>query len=248
MNTDCTTFELESSPREVAVLGIGSCEQHSAHLPLCTDCYFAGRIAAEAARELDAFELPALPYSTSLEHRGFAGTVSLSPEILKGLVWDVAAAVALWGVRYLVLLNAHGGNFILNPAARQWNMDARTPRLLLVDFFAGLENTAPNLHAGEVETSLMLYLAPEKVRMDRREDFVPALGREDLTHLGMKRMSPRGVWGNPTRADAQKGERWFREAVDYSVARVRTLVEAFEQTSEGESPARPEPGRPGTSR
>jgi creatinine amidohydrolase len=191
-------------------------------------------VAAEVARELDAFELLALPYSTSLEHRGFAGTVSLSPETLKGLVWDVAAAVGAWGVRYLVLLNAHGGNFILNPAARQWNMDGRWPRLLLVDFFAGLQNTAPNLHAGEVETSLMLYLAPDKVRLELREDFVPRLGREDLTHLGMKRMSPRGVWGHPSRADAGKGERWFREAVDYATARVRTLVEAM-----GEAPEAP---------
>jgi creatinine amidohydrolase len=232
MNTDCTTFELEASPPEVAILGIGSCEQHSAHLPLCTDCFFAGRIAAEVARELKAFELPALPYSTSLEHRGFAGTVSLSPETLKGLVWDIAAAVASWGVHYLVLLNAHGGNFILNPAARQWNMDGRNPRLLLVDFFAGLQNIAPNLHAGEVETSLMLHLAPEKVRLELREDFVPSLGREDLTHLGMKRMSPRGVWGYPSRASAEKGEHWFREAVGYSVSRVRTLVAAFEHGPE----------------
>jgi creatinine amidohydrolase len=232
MDTNCTTFELEAAPPQVAVLGIGSCEQHSGHLPLCTDFFFAARIAAEVAKVLEAFELAPLPYSTSLEHRGFAGTVSLRPETLKHLVWDIAAAAGSWGVGYLVLLNAHGGNFILNPTAREWNMDGRKPRLLLVDFFAGLGNIAPNLHAGEVETSLMLYLAPDKVRMDRREDFVPTLGREDLTHLGMKRMSPRGVWGYPSRASADKGERWFREAVDYSATRVRTLIEASEHSPE----------------
>jgi creatinine amidohydrolase len=236
MDTDCTTVELAASPPQIALLGVGSCEQHSAHLPLCTDYFFAARIAAEAAARLDAFLLPALPYSTSLEHQGFAGTVSLRPETLKVLVWDIAAATARWGVRYLVLLNAHGGNFILNPAAREWNMDERAPRLLLVDFFAGLRDIAPNLHAGEVETSLMLHLAPEKVRLSERRDFVPRWGREDLTHLGMKRISPQGVWGNPSRATAAKGEAWLREAVQYTVDRVRALVEAFEETPESPGP------------
>jgi creatinine amidohydrolase/Fe(II)-dependent formamide hydrolase-like protein len=115
-------------------------------------------------------------------------------------------------------------------------MDERAPRLLLVDFFAGLRDIAPNLHAGEVETSLMLHLAPEKVRLSERRDFVPRWGREDLTHLGMKRISPQGVWGNPSRATAAKGEAWLREAVQYTVDRVRALVEAFEQTPESPGP------------
>jgi creatinine amidohydrolase len=227
MDTDCTTVELAASTPRIAFLGVGSCEQHAAHLPLCTDYFFASRIAAEAAARLEAFVLPPLPYSTSLEHQGFAGTVSLRPETLKSLVWDIAAGAGRWGVRYLVLLNAHGGNFILNPAAREWNMDERVPRLLLVDFFAGLKDIAPNLHAGEVETSLMLHLAPEKVRLSARQDFVPSWSREDLTHLGMKRISPRGVWGNPSRATAAKGQAWLEEAVGYTVERVRTLVAAF---------------------
>ena len=237
MDSDCTTFELAASPPELAVLGFGSCERHSAHLPLCTDCFFAARVAAEAARTLGAFMLPPLPYSTSLEHRGFAGTVSLRPDTLKSLVWDIAAGALEWGIRYLVLLNAHGGNFVLNPAAREWNMDGRRPHLFLVDFFHGLADTGVNLHAGEVETSLMLHLAPEKVRRDQVEDFVPDWGRQDLTHLGMKRISPRGVWGYPSRADPGKGERWFRQAVDYSVGRVRALIRAV-QDAPGPDPLR----------
>jgi len=88
MDTDRTSVELAAAPPEIAFLGVGSCEQHAAHLPLCTDSFFAARIAAESAARLGVFVLAPLPYSTSLEDQGFAGTVSLRPETLKSLVWD----------------------------------------------------------------------------------------------------------------------------------------------------------------
>ncbi len=236
-----TSPEIAAAARRVAVLGIGSFEQHSAHLPVDTDFYFASVLSRRVALELDAVWLSPLPYSTSLEHRGFAGTVTLRPETLRRTVWEIAASVAEWGIRTLVLLNIHGGNFILNPAAREWNMDGRSPRILLVDFFSGLGDVSPNLHACEVETSMMLHLSPERVRRELIRDFVPQWGRQDLTHLGVKRITPSGVWGTPSKAEAGKGERWLAQSVAYCVARVRELVSYFEREDAG----RPEmPGEP----
>jgi creatinine amidohydrolase len=222
-----TTSEIGSSGCDTAVLGIGSFEQHSTHLPVETDFFFAEQISRQVAGRLEAVLLHPLPYSTSLEHLGFAGTVSLNPDTLRSTIWDIAASVDRWGIRYLALMNAHGGNFCLNPSARQWNMEGRQPRLLLVDFYAGLSGIGDNLHAGEVETSMMLYLAPERVRADKPEDFVPHWGRPDLTHLGMKGISPTGVWGRPSQASAEKGAKWFEEAVEYCTDRIRTLKGAF---------------------
>lgn len=88
-----------------------------------------------------------------------------------------------------------------------------------------------------METSLRLHLAPEKGRRDQVEDFVPDWSRQDLTPLGMKRISPRGVWRHPSGADPGKGERWFRQAVDYSVGRVRALIQTF-QEAPGPEPLR----------
>jgi creatinine amidohydrolase len=99
--------------------------------------------------------------------------------------------------------------------------------LLLIDFFAGLHEIGGNLHAGEVETSMMMHLAPERVRENKPEDFVPTWSRADLTHLGMKVISPTGVWGYPSRAGTEKGAKWFAEAVDYCVQRIQTLKGAF---------------------
>ena len=222
-----TAPEIGDGARDTAILGIGSLEQHSLHLPVETDFFFASRISRAAADRLDAMLLNPLPYSTSLEHIGFAGTVTLKPETLRAVVWDIAESVNRWGIRFLVLLNAHGGNFCLIPAARQWNMDKKLPHLLLVDFFSGLSDVGANLHAGEIETSMMLHLAPERVRAEKPEDFIPEWSRADLTHFGMRGVSPTGVWGYPSRATAEKGARWFAEAVEYSVQRIRLLKEAF---------------------
>jgi creatinine amidohydrolase len=222
-----TTVEIGSSGCDTAILGIGSCEQHSSHLPVETDFFFAQRVSREVAERLEAVLLNPLPYSTSLEHLGFAGTVTLSPDTLRSTIWDIAESVLRWGIRYLVLLNGHGGNFCLIPAARQWNMEGKQPHLLLVDFFNGLSDMGENLHAAEAETSMMLHLAPERVRADKPADFVPKWSRGDLTHFGMKGISPTGVWGYPSRATAAKGEKWLAEAVEYSLQRIRNLKEAF---------------------
>jgi creatinine amidohydrolase len=222
-----TTLEIGAGGRDTAVLGIGSFEQHSSHLPVETDFFFAKRVSRETASRLEAMLLAPLPYSTSLEHMDFPGTVTLKPQTLTAVIWDIAESVGRWGVRYLALLNAHGGNFCLNPAARQWNMEGRSPRLLLIDFFAGLQGMGDNLHSGEVETSMMMHLAPERVRAQKPADFVPQWSRADLTHLGMKVISPAGVWGRPSLASAEKGARWFSQAVEYCMGRIQELKEAL---------------------
>ncbi len=232
LSPESTSFEIGESGSETAVLGIGSFEQHSHHLPLETDFVIASRVSREVARRIGAVFLHPLPYSVSLEHMGFSGTVLLKPETLKRVIWDMAESVSIWGIKYFLLLNFHGGNFVLNPTAREWNMAGRRPFLLLLDFYSGIKDMAPNLHAGEVETSLMLYLKPEVVRLERARDFIPEFGREDLTHFGMKGLSPDGVWGYATRATREKGERWFNEGVNYLINRYVRVKEKFENFSQ----------------
>ncbi len=226
-----TTFEIEKSGKDTAVLGVGSFEQHSYHLPVETDFVIASKVSYEVARRIDAMFLNPLPYSVSLEHVGFSGTILLRPDTLKRVVRDIAESVSLWGIKYLLLLNFHGGNFILNPTAREWNMEGKAPIILLLDFYLGIKGMAPNLHAGEVETSLMLYFNPEVVRLDRAVDFIPEFGREDLTHFGMKGLTPGGVWGYATRATREKGKRWFEEGTKYLVERYTNLRRKLESVS-----------------
>ncbi|MQY77301.1 MAG: hypothetical protein GH155_06705 [Spirochaeta sp.] len=163
-----TTVEAGESGGELAILGIGSFEQHSSHLPLETDFFFAREVSRAVAEKLNAVLLNPLPYSTSLEHRHFPGTVTLRPETLRRMIYEIAESAGSWSVKYLALINFHGGNFILNPAAREWNMDKKLPRLMVIDYYAAFPDVFPDLHAGDVETSLMLHLDPRSLGLSQQ--------------------------------------------------------------------------------
>jgi creatinine amidohydrolase len=232
LDTASTAPEIEAAKPDLAVVGVGSVEQHSAHLPVDTDYLIAARAAPVVAERLGALSLPALPYSVCIEHRGFAGVVALTPDTVRRIAWDIAESVGRWGVRHLAFVTFHGGNFILNPAAREWNMDGRSPKIFWVDFYAGLSDVGQNLHACEVETSIMLHLAPERVHRERAVDFVPSWLREDITVFGMKRLTPTGVWGYPTRGTAEKGRRWFEEGIAKSAAKIARLREGCKKMAD----------------
>jgi len=223
-----TTVEVREKAGELAILGVGSFEQHSSHLPLETDFFFAREVSRVVAEKLNAVLLNPLPYSTSLEHRDFPGTVTLRPETLRRMVCEIAESVGSWSIKYLALINFHGGNFILNPAAREWNMDKKLPHVMVIDYWASFPDMFPNLHAGEVETSLMLHLAPHKVKTDLPEDYVPGWKPDCLTHFGMKGVSPTGLWGFPSKATAEKGEKWLRQSVDYCTGRIEMLIKHYQ--------------------
>ena len=228
MDIHSTTFEIEKFPPPLAVLGIGAIEQHSHHLSISTDYDIAVALSQAVAERLQAILLPALPYSDSLVHRGFAGTVYLRPLTLRQVIYDIAESLEEWKVRHVAILNCHGGNFILTPAIREWNLDHRLPHLLHIDAYAGLSSVmGHNVHACEIETSLMLYLRREAVRMDQAVDFVPPHHRSDLSYFPLKELSPEGVWGYPTKATAETGKAFFETLLEYCTSRIRELVEKY---------------------
>jgi creatinine amidohydrolase len=230
INTDLSSDKIQNIAPRIAVLGIGAVEQHSFHLPVSTDFIIASEVSTRVAETIGALCLPPLPYSDSLLHRGFAGTVYLRPLTLRSVLYDLAESLSESNIQSLALLNCHGGNFILNPAIREWNLDQRMPHLFHIEVFNAFAETAgPNIHACEIETSLMLYLKPKLVDLSRAKDFVPPYPRSDLTHFGMKRVSPDGVWGLPTKASAEKGEQYLKELLEYSIDRIRFLDAEFEK-------------------
>ena len=130
----------------------------------------------------------------------------------------------------MCVLNFHGGNFILNQAIREWNLDGRFPRMMHLDVYNALaETTGSNLHACDLETSAMLRLKPDLVHQDRAADFVPSNPGSDLTHFSMRELAPDGAWGYPSRATAEKGERILEELVAYGAERILRLREDFKK-------------------
>jgi len=177
------------APDTVAILPVASIEQHGPHLPLSVDADI-NRAVLDRALELLPASLPALAlpgfvYGHAPEHMGFKGTLSLSAETLRRAWTEIAEGVHRAGVRRLVLFNSHGGN---PPVMEIVAVDLRVRLGMLVvpvgwtrfgrppgpqgnsDLFGEAERSY-GIHAGAEETSLMLHLAPHRVRRDKLRDF-----------------------------------------------------------------------------
>lgn len=208
----------------VAVLPVGAMEQHGPHLPLTTDTVLASGVAARLADAIDALLLPAIAYGDAWTAEGWAGTLSLSPETLRATVTDIGRGLQRMGVKGLVTLNGHFGN--REPIA----LAARTLsesgfRVLHLDY-PGLEAFAAEVcdsepagpgfyHADEVETSMMLALAPESVRLDRAAPEYPSFPETfGLEPMKLSAFNRSGVFGDPRPATAEKGERLIKGIVE----------------------------------
>ena len=131
------------------------------------------------------------------------------------------------GIRHLLVISGHGGNFILGPAIQSLLLEFPEMRIALSgEDWPNEEGgrpifdlSAPDIHAGEIETSLVLALFPDLVG-DERVDDVPDAGREFLDYVTLDRLSENGVWGRPSAGDAEKGRRALavqtRRIVDFA--------------------------------
>ncbi len=213
---------LRSAP--VAVLPVGSLEQHGAHLPLTTDTVVATTVAARIAEVHPVRLLPPVTFSCSHEHAAWPGTVSLSATTLVAVVRDVAAALQRDGVRSLVLVNGHGGNYVLGNVVQEASLGPLRMALFpqLHDWSAAraaagvVTSDDADMHAGELETSILLHVAPHLVRPHYERADHAAEHRPHLLSRGLQEYSESGVVGRPSLASAEKGR-----------ALVESLVSSF---------------------
>jgi creatinine amidohydrolase len=220
----------------IAVLPVAATEQHGPHLPLSVDTALVDGVIAAAlphiAAEVPALFLPTQTVGFSPEHAAFAGTLTLKADTLIRLWTDIAESVAAAGVRKLVLFNAHGGQVgLMDVVAR--DLRARLGMLVYSVNWFGLPLTGPQgedvdalfsahehrfgIHAGEIETSMVLALTPEKVDMAQAQNFASTsedrskayaiLGNGKSAKLGwqMQDYNAAGAVGNAAAATPEKG-------------------------------------------
>lgn len=210
-----TAKDEQERDAKVALLPIGSFEQHGDYLPLITDTIVACAISTEIARVRPVMVLPPITISCSHEHSAWRGTVSVSATTLYRLVSDIADSVRRSGIDHLVIVNGHGGNYVLGnvvqeytavhgptmslfPQANDWS-NARTDANLQTDSHA-------DMHAGELETSVLLYVCPDLVRPGYEAADWMADERSLLLSHGIHEYTESGVIGRPSLARAAKGE------------------------------------------
>ncbi len=195
------------------VVATGSCEQHGPHLPMDTDLRIAEHLAGCLVDERrDAVLAPSITIGASGEHQSFPGTLSIGTEALRMVLVElIRSALPEAGLgrpapfRGVVVVNGHGGNIdAASAAARQLAEEGRD---VLVWHPVVRDGDS---HAGRTETSLLLHLAPEVVRLDRLEVGATARWREIgdvLRSEGLAAVTPNGVLGDPRPATAEEGER-----------------------------------------
>lgn len=235
----------------IALLPLGAHEQHGPHLPFETDTLIAEGVAARLKSDmpegLTVRFLPVEPIGYSIEHMDVAGSRTLAFDEAVHRWLDIAEKLNCEGIRKLVLLNAHGGNsplltIVATEARVRFNMLVVATSWTRFGFPEGLvdpEDKAIDIHAGDIETSVMLALHPEKVDMARARNF-SSRQREfarDFTHLRaygphafgwkMSDLNREGAAGNALNATAEKGERMLEHAVQGLIALLND-VKAFD--------------------
>ena len=226
---------------DVALLPVGSIEQHGHHLPLDTDAfdanYLAGKVAA-ACSDPKPIVLPLIPYGVSYHHDDFSGTISISNDTLSRIIYDVGMSVARNGITKFVIINGHGGNTpSLQFAAQMIDRDAHiftcvdSGETSDADINALIE-TPNDVHAGEIETSTSIALRPHLVRLDKASKFVPHFSSRYLNFSSKRsvewyartaKISSNGVLGDPTKASREKGERIWAVMIKNLVELVENL-------------------------
>ena len=206
----------------VAVLPVGATEQHGPHLATGTDTLLAEYVAGAAADQTGDVMLPALPYGCSLGHTDrWPGTISLHPATMTGVVVEVGRWAHASGFRKLVIVNGHATNAPPCQSAilqlRHELPDLR-PRFVSIfdltpEIAARYTEDAPDFHANEAETSMLLHLDESQVRADRIVDEPDrTVGR--VLSYPMPAVTSSGVVGSPSAAAAEQGAALVEQLVD----------------------------------
>lgn len=210
-----TSTDVADQGADIAVLPVGSFEQHGPYLPLATDSLIATAIAERIADDYDLLRLPVITLGCSHEHADFPGTASISATTLYAVINDVATSLARSGIERLVVVNGHGGNYVLGNVAQEINVAGR--RMVLFPQSADWQDARnearletdnhEDMHGGEAETSILLHRFPDVVRPGYQSADHVHNDRRLLQLVGMRPYTTSGVIGRPSLATADKGRR-----------------------------------------
>ena len=221
---------------QTAILPLGSLEEHGRHLPLITDTLHMIRLARAAAAQVDVFVAPAIPYGLCRSTSRHPGTVSIGFDAVRILVRDVGQSLYDQGIRRLIIASGHAGSSHLAAMVEagedlmkscpEYTVAVLTVVDLLKDKVAGLVETPFDAHSGELETSIIMHLAPDLVKGDSPAEYpafpAPILVRNKTEYW------PGGVWGDPGKATPEKGKKLFDLGVGALVDLVKK-VDAFHE-------------------
>lgn len=232
---DITMTEFEEGLKRtlVAILPVGSVEEHGAHLPLGTDTFQICETARMTSERTPVFVCPPLNYGYCRSTRDHPGTISISPNAVRTIIFDIGMDLCRQGIRGLIIASGHAGGLhvaALEEAGERLVQSSELEVAVINEYRWAQEAKNENLietpndgHAGEIETSRILSLFPGLVKGTSPEEYpslpAPFIGREKRQYW------PGGVWGNPEKASADKGLKLY----DFSVRKMVELVAVMKE-------------------
>jgi creatinine amidohydrolase len=247
---------MEDKENVVIVQPIGAVEQHGPHLPIIVDAAISMGVLGKAFTLLEAmipaYALPCLYYGKSNEHWHFPGTITLSAQTLLSVIKEMADSIYRAGFRKLVLMNSHGGQpQVMEIAARDLHQEYEDFLVFplftwRVPHIAGelltKEELEYGIHAGDAETSIMLSLLSEQVKMDRAvKEYPQGLPKDSLLSMEgklpfawlTKELTKSGVIGDATVATTEKGDRLLKSVATGWVRVIKDIYKFRQPKSEG---------------
>lgn len=236
---------------DIALMPLGSVEQHGEHLPTGEDTYHAIEIAEKVARKTSVMLLPPPWYGAHpYHHYYYAGTIPLRPETFTNLIIDVVKGASYAGYNKFILLNCHGQEWIVPLAVQKLGLEGY---FVIVPTLWDITKTELNevletyfIHAGEAETSMGLAIVPELVHMDKayneeKENLVDhkwftgpsTIPKGEIFAYAGTFMRPEyrqlehGVIGFPTKGTAEKGEKILNAAVAYLIELIEEIKRKY---------------------
>jgi len=217
-----TEFEEGLKRTRTVLVPFGSTEEHGSHLPLATDTLHAVEVGRKLARRRPIFIAPAVPYGVCRSSGEHPGTLSITTGTLRALAIDIVSALYRQGLRNVILLTGHAGGThtaALTDAGEELLQRFDDLRIAVLTEFMlasregrGIIETSDDSHAGEIETSRILHSHPELVKGEGEREY-PSFPVGILVR-DKRKFWPGGVWGDPTRASAEKGARIEKVVLD----------------------------------
>jgi creatinine amidohydrolase len=223
---------------DTVVFAVGATEQHGPHLPLATDSLVGDSLAKLVAKRLGhALVGPTLRIGCSQHHMAFPGTISLDASPMRDVIVKYGETILQHGFKRLVIIPSHGGNFqVVSEAGQSLQQKCSTKHIITycdlkkvldtshkASGAFGISPEASGAHAGEFETSILLYLHPDLVDMSRAEQgFMGDLFTviPEVMRNGVARISANGILGDAREGDGRRGEKYLAAWVDLIIDEV----------------------------
>ncbi len=232
-NITMADFKKHLKKTKTIIFPFGTIEEHGTHLPLNTDTLIVYEVLKRLIRKRKVFLAPPVYYGVCTTTKQHPGTISITPETLRKLTLDLVRDAYKKGLRNFFLISGHGGGLhmyalkevaeIVIEELKGIKIAVISPYDILYEELSELAETPNDLHAGEIETSLILALAPELVKGRSKEEY-PKLPKPFVVKDKVRYWRG-GVWGNPEKASREKGEK----AVKLIVNKIIGIIDMVEK-------------------